>query len=760
MAALLRRLVPAILSVAVLGAGLAAVLQAPVAPSPRRVPLFPRGQGEARRVPLPERETLTTRAVESLRGPSRLGFVLGPVESRARVLGAQLRLAGSACTFDAREPTTLDEETTVVLERAPACAEETRTGPGEVTLVVRSEGAVALGVLKPGADAPDDEHFLRVRVGSEDLPVRVFAVEPSSGSPVRRVDLLAYLWQTERPSEIAGVLAVSALLAVLGVLLFPWGEASARRLVVGAGLGAGLFAAALAVAYAVLVPPLAALDEPYHLRSYASLTGQPDLEAEVLRWSELTHVTRVRFRPGTTFRPEDRERPFLRYDPFSFAPDVRSRSAATAFLWLRLAPLVGKAPAARTLFALRLANGALFALAVGLAAAFLAATGPARWPQLLAVPFLLVPSLPFFATALAELAFLTTAATLVATGLMALFLDGKRSSWASLPLGVGAALLFAGGRSPWPLGALLATALVARVLLGPRDTRSPVREAAVFWGGLAGGVALFFGLADPVYVGGVGSDRIVAIAPKGLGTLAVALVHSPWPALALLVASAGLEAAFGPARRRIAGGVAPLWNRTWRTAAGACVLLVFLSLAASLVLRYPSLPLVAIPNPYPAGEYARRALATLLTALRLRDPDFLTFSSFWAGFGWLDTIPPEPFLVLLAVGLAAAVVSLLLHLRRRDDPRPPAFLFAFAAGAVASVVLYAIVIHRLPMNMTGRYMASWHIAVAALVGTAAALAAGRSLPPTTAVVPRTALLLLAAGALHVYCLSFVLRRYF
>jgi hypothetical protein len=63
------------------------------------------------------------------------------------------------------------------------------------------------------------------------------------------------------------------------------------------------------------------------------------------------------------------------------------------------------------------------------------------------------------------------------------------------------------------------------------------------------------------------------------------------------------------------------------------------------------------------------------------------------------------------------------------------------------------------MNLTGRYMASWHVAVAALVGSGAALA-GRGAASAASRVPRTFVLVLAAGALHAYCLSFILRRYF
>ncbi len=774
MAALARRLLTATLAVGLLVASIVAVLWAPVASSPVRRPLFPRGRGEARTLPLPtlvagdpsdgstpSRATLVTGAVEDLLQAPRLALVLGPVDRRARLLGAQLRLLGGTCSWDSTGMLVLDEETAIPLDRAATCDGETRTGPAEVTLLVRSEGAVALGVLRPRDDAPREPGFLRVREGAnEELLVRLFAVEPSARAPQPRVALLAHVWQELRPAEIGIALATSALFAMVGALLFPWSGASGPRLVAGAGLGMGLFAAALAVAYATLVPPLAALDEPYHLRSYAALTNRPELDGDVQRWSELAHVTRVRFQPDQRFRPEDVENPFVRRDAFSFVPDVRSRSAATAAFWLRLAPLLGRASAPRTLLGLRLANGCLFALSVGLAAAFLAAAAPARWPQLLAVPFLLIPSLPFFATALAELAVLTAAATLFAAGLVTLVLDGPRSSWAGLPLGIGTALLFAGGRSPWPVVALLASVLLARVVLGPRAPARPAREAALFWGGQAVGVAAFFLLADPVYVGGVSSDRIVAIAPHGLGAVAVGLVRSPLPALALLILAAVLEAGLSPWRTRFALRIAGGWRRAWRAAALVATSLVGLSLLGSLLLRYPSLPLVPIPNPYPTAEYVGRAAAALLTALRLREPDFLTFSSFWGGFGWLDTIPPAPFLVGLSIALAAAVVGLLLHLRRADDPRPPAFLLALGAGAAASVVLYGIAIHRLPMNMTGRYMASWHIALAAVAGSAAALWDERPSCLAAVPFPRTAWLLLVAGGMHAYSLGFILRRYF
>jgi uncharacterized membrane protein len=70
----------------------------------------------------------------------------------------------------------------------------------------------------------------------------------------------------------------------------------------------------------------------------------------------------------------------------------------------------------------------------------------------------------------------------------------------------------------------------------------------------------------------------------------------------------------------------------------------------------------------------------------------------------------------------------------------------------------------MPMALQGRYLIGWYLAVLAVVGTALALDLR---PPSRAgadPVPsgtwRAALLLAVAGSIHLYCLSFMLRRYF
>jgi hypothetical protein len=127
-------------------------------------------------------------------------------------------------------------------------------------------------------------------------------------------------------------------------------------------------------------------------------------------------------------------------------------------------------------------------------------------------------------------------------------------------------------------------------------------------------------------------------------------------------------------------------------------------------------------------------------------------------------MPSAPFQALLVLLVGVALCALLLRIARRGEVRRLLWLVVLAAGGIASLVLYALSTQGMPMALQGRYLIGWYLAFLAVVGTALAL---EYRPPSrigAAPVPsdawRAALLLAVAGPIHVYCLSFMLRRYF
>ncbi len=515
--------------------------------------------------------------------------------------------------------------------------------------------------------------------------------------------------------------------------------------------------------YAVLAPPLSGPDEPYHLLGLADLVGDTSLPDETVAWMGQTHLLRIRFRPTERFRTVDIGSPYIADDSELRPTEVEMRSAVLAALWRTVGPGLRGQPAPRTLLAIRLLNTLLFALAVGATTALATACAAAAYPQLLCFPFLFVPALPFFAMHVSETAPLCSAYVLLAIGLVVMFLDGPRAHWAGLPLGLGSGLMLAAGRSPWPLAAIVAAALIARVVLGPNQPGNERRAALVFWSGFAVGGSVFYLLLNDAY------RQMVLIyaqfVPAVLRPAAGWLLGYPAAAACVVALAAVLEVSLGPLRAGVATRLARPAAKLMRWGALTLAVLVVLCLVGSLFLPYPQLELEP-RQPLTSTERVFRVLTTMATMFRLRDPNFLLHSSFWVGFGWLDTMPGPPFLSLLALLTAVALVGLLLYLARQRQVRQCLWLLALGLGATLALVLYTLTTQDLPMALQGRYLIGWYLVILAVIGSWIALVE----PPSprmlngrlagVARIPRTAVLLALSGVLHVYCLAFILWRYF
>ncbi len=678
-----------------------------------------------------------------------------------RLQSASLEVAGSPCRYEARARANLAASGRIAFLRTPGCPGAAGAGAGELLLTLVSVGREALALqafdLLPGEEG---RSFLYVAPGSGS-PARLVNGSYVDWPPrveMSRVALLNGMWQvSERLDWIWAALGVGFALAVLGLALFPLvrvprDEPASLRFVLSAGAGAFGLAASLAWLYAVLSPPLMAPDEPSHLLGYAALAGDPGLASQTKQWIQGTHVQRIRFTTNR-FGVKDIGRPYTRQqDPYAGAHDAWWRSAAVARLWKLASRGLQGLPAPRALLAMRLLNALLFAGTVGAATAFAAACAPGPLPQLLPFPLLLVPALPFFAMHLSETSVLCCAYVLVSTSLGVLFLDGPRSAWAGLPLGLGTGIMLGGGRSGWPLVALLGLVLSARLGLGSRSSARPLRSAVVYWLGFGAGATAFYVFPDESFfqmLGMYGRN-----APDGLRTVVFALAAQPLVPFGVAVLGTLAETRLQGLRHRLGSSLDSPLGGSLPLAARALGAAVVLSLFASLFVSFPLLEPVTIPNSTPLARYAGQALLAAATSFRLTEPDYHFFSSFFGGFGWQDTLPPAWFLTGLVLLGALGLVALLSELARTRDLRRAAWLAVMAAGWAASLVVYALAIHGLPMNINGRYLIGWYLSVLLVIGSWPALSEASTR------ISRPPVLLGLAGLSHTYCLCLILGRYF
>jgi hypothetical protein len=308
-------------------------------------------------------------------------------------------------------------------------------------------------------------------------------------------------------------------------------------------------------------------------------------------------------------------------------------------------------------------------------------------------------------------------------------------------------------RSALALAPFVAAWVLGRLVVGHRDVRW--KSAAIYWIGLAAFAAAGLWLADGEYIR-TAVDLAQRRLPWALATVMSVVLTQPWLLVVVGLCAAATEHWLSP-RLRAASGSA-LRSAIPRAASiGALGILVML--AASAMIQYPTLRLIAPPGPPPAGEYVKSVLAAGSTIFRLTHPDFLTSVSFWGGFGWLETLPPPAFVSILAAASGLAFAGLLYLLARSGAVRPLVRIGFAILGYFGSMAAYALsVVLLTPSDVHGRYLLGLYLCMLGILWTVVAKSVEAGWVTRTGAV--RAALAASFIAIHVFSLGVILSRYF
>jgi hypothetical protein len=682
------------------------------------------------------------------------------------LIDATLELAGTPCTYTTGAGAALVDGGRLNFLRRPLCTALSGTPTGEIKLVVRlaERRRISIGAWVPVSPAADQGPAPVRIIGtpgskSRHFPVlRAFYVEHLPATGTRRIDLLAYMWQIEPATWMWQLVALACVLLFVSASITPRESMidshNRRRFALRSALGAASAAAALGVLYVVVTPPFQAADESHHFVGYAVITRRPDITAQTQRWSQLIHFDRLRFNVEQRFRPVHRLEPSP--EPWRETPtgDIFSRGGIR-WLWSLTAGPLADVSAERTLLALRLLNVLFFAAAVATAVAATAWLTDLPFPQLTPFVFLLIPSLPFFATFVSNYAILTSGYVVFSAAVLATVFGGRRGDYAGLLLGTSAAMVLLFSRSALPMAAMLSAVLAGRLLLGQWENagaHSAVRRALTFWGGLAGGLATMTMFINPAH-----QAAVIDAAPPSLSS-AVGIAGRILPLLYIGATGVAIliEIACVRIRRRAAARVEKAFTGMVLTLSVGAAVAVAASMLLSLFVDFPTLPY--LNDAYRPGvwDYARDATLSSLGTFRLREPDFLMSTSFWAGFGWLDAIPPGWFTVALTTLTGCALIGLLLHLASHRSVSGVIWLAMLAAGWIITVPIYAAATWRYGIDIHGRYLIGLYLTVLPICWSLLMLRG----PASNLPVSRWTLALAVCLTTHAYAMSVILRRYF
>lgn len=680
---------------------------------------------------------LRARDAEFLLAYQQIRLRVASYGSEQEFLGGELRFS-DRCTYRTPRATPFRNDALLTFVRGADCSSGKSADADVITLTLRFNGAARAGLWTFVRD-PSSTSERALLVSTFGLPrhdvayvARGMVVNVVPDTRASRLSLLTYVWSLSSSAVwillALGACAFSLALAAYLLARAPCGAVQSA---------AGVFAAALAFggSYAVLVPPFQAADEPSHFAALANALARPGLNDEASALARRDHFEEIQFNGDRRFSPLDRRTLGIPWN--DNAPADPSRGTGVLLLWKLAALLFGGLPAPLLLLAMRLVDALVFALAAAAFVAIVHTLAGAEYPALVAVPIFLVPSVPYFATCLSNYAPLVSTYVLLAAAVAVAFGDGCRSYLAGPLLGASLLGAIAISRSAVPLLPFVACVLFARVVLGDRWNRR--WPAVVYWASVTAASVLIskvlmrYGVASP--------NMLTPIWAIAFGAL-------------LFTA----ELAASAIRKRLPPMDGRAAERTRRTALTAALALTAV-LAGSLVVRYPMLaPLDPAVHPRVA-QYVEQAEIVCGTFLRFGRPDHLTSMTFWAGFGWLEAFPPWIFISLLASVGGIALIALLMWIASARASRALVLIAFIAMGFAASVAAYAYsVIRATPADLHGRYLIGLYLAllVVAWIGPERLVVSS-----TTKWKWRVAMLVgSAAVAAHVYCVCFILRRYF
>lgn len=677
-------------------------------------------------------------------------------EKTRKIVAATLISPAGNCGYEAGGGQAFPNNDTLLLIRRDACAPVPPAAERDLILTVELDepGPIALWA---GERAPTRESGLEILVADRiEGPLTGRAISGSAGYTDKlksrtRLALLNYVWQISPSFSwlIALIALATSLVAASGWLL------ADRRVLAGdagaaarasAAIGGAFLALAFALVYACTIPPFQAADEPHHFVALAALLGRPELGVEGTHLGQVGYIDQIRFHPERHFNPSDVGR-LGAILTSGVAPQADVRGTGVFAVWSLFAPVLrGHGPAVTLLLA-RVLNAIVFAGAIGCCVFLAAAFSPSRWPLLDAFALFIIPTLPFFGMQVSNYAPLCAAYAVIGAGISVFLWDGPRAWTAGPLLGAAWAAAILLSRSALPLAPLLVSCGLARLAI---RRRNPAATVIGFWLGLSLPCAIALALLP---------GPLRNLVEQALGLHAGSQGQVAVGALPVILGGATVGAAVVELRWKASDGQRTGADRFFSWVGWTAATLVLLTMAGSMFMAYPIAPPPDAAHVAAPLRYVGGMLLAGLTMFRLGHPDFMTSTSFWGGFGWLDTVLPASAVTALAAGSGLALSATFAWIACARRWRSGAIFCLLMLGLISAFALSAFsVIRTTPAALHGRYLLGVYIGLLTLCW--------HFLPRTsTAMRPRARAIVLAtcglaAVTVHAWAAVTILQRYF
>jgi hypothetical protein len=675
-----------------------------------------------------------------LNGASEMRLFFGTYADRAFIKSLRLVDSQSGEALFTREPGWHENNAIITMTRvAPALHGSYALTQMELIAEVKPGQRLAIWTQSPGVGDDAIGSNLLAKTSTQSGIVRGTWLSRDEISPRSRIGLLAYTWSHE--SYVYWILAGCLGVIVLGAILFQQHFSKVSAIL--------CFFAGMTVIYAVICPPFHAPDEPDHFLTIAGIGGYEHLSQSALLLANRGHFETIKFRPDVQFSTEDVNKPLEGKWAEHISPGgpIANRSPLAAMIWPFVAKGLGDLDAGSALMCLRIFNTLI--LLVGILIGIWATPSPFKVP--FGVLMSGIPTLLFFAMHWSNYIFII-AFTVASVGFIfrCIFRSNLRS-WQFAVWGSISGCLFISGIAG--IAGWLVNFLIAGVSLA--FTAKPRRALVNYFVFFIFSSLVILQTAGPIYLSAI-SVSLSRLAPfeSWLGS---------WFYFPRMLLSSGVVGGFLILiLSMVVQTTTPRLNHfsnrlPW---VARIELLLFAALILISVKRQiPILPNIeSSTHGLTTSAYAIKSVKVILASFGFGPSDPLLVKTFWGGFGWIDSMPDEPFFHLMRLGPTLGIFLLLIFASTGRSIKSWAWLHIGAIVSAIYLMLLAIGTFRVPANLHGRYMIGFYLVMLSF-SWLGFLELYKYLSPSKRQFMIQFLITLAL-ATHVYCWCHLLVRYF
>lgn len=695
--------------------------------------------------------------IRSQKIPQSLEILMGTFDDPSVLIrSGQAISANGKCRYETKKDTLLLNNNHLRFDIA-----ECDSNPDLLSITIETRRPVKLGLwtysILPPNSAPSGVLLKSLNsISGESFPYLYGFFQYYTHNPeLKKYELLHFMWDLKIEAQYFLAMLICAL---LGANFFI-GRSLLRN---STPLSAGLAWLFFSFTYAMLVPPFQAPDEPDHALTYAGLSSDESLDEKMLELAQRGHFEYLKFYAHHKFTSTR----LLAPNPTGWASHVapvemKTRSPATYLIWPVFSKFLDGSSASAVVLALRLLNSLITAFGIFLALTFLR---PHRRLRLILV-FLLfaMPALPFFAMHISNY-FTSVFVAFLHCGIFVALLSGDRFTGLRCFV-CGCVMSFSLASSAIATGFLACWVFMMPWVFFAYSQERPQRKHlhlkafAFLMPGLVIGHLIFF---PQFRLPSIGRDAdykywlmilwgenkaIVAGAAMIFWGLGVGCLSYFLPVVCL---------------GKLAMSKRSLDKLGRLFSLGILVVLLALNLVA-VFHKFTPLPNIEDPQSYLAPfPYALSSLKAGLLALTFTHMDKLLSASFWMGFGWLESYPPDGLILMIRSPLVIGCFLYFWRLWARPAREDRSFDwrgFMFAISLFVMLAGLSVVTSAMSVNLHGRYLIGFYMLTAVVSAIGWAYFFETKLAWKLKVSLRMASTLLVVGS-HGYSAWFLLDRYF